>query len=229
MVYFTEEYNNFFKSLAANNYREWFHEHKSVYESAVKKPFEKFISDLIAEIAKYEPEQKKLTAKDAIFRIHRDTRFSKDKTPYKLSCSAVISPAGRSDMQMPGTYIEIGVGSLMIGGGAYMPDKEQIEKIRTAIIHHPEKIIEMENEVDFVKLFGTLKGDKNKKLPKIFSEWQEKLPLIANKQFYYMAEYQDDELLIQRDDFINFVMKHYMAAKNWQSFLREVLSVQDTK
>ena len=62
MVYFTEEYNNFFKSLAANNYREWFHEHKSVYESAVKKPFEKFISDLIAEIAKYEPEQKKLTA-----------------------------------------------------------------------------------------------------------------------------------------------------------------------
>lgn len=223
MTYFTEDYNVFFKQLAANNNREWFQEHKSFYETSVKKPFEKFITDLIAEISSFEPEQKNLTTKDAIFRIHRDTRFSKDKTPYKLCCSAVLSPSGKSDMQMPGTYIEIGVGAVMIGGGAYMPDKDKIEKIRTAMIQNPEKVTQLAHEVEFKNYFSAIKGEKNKKLSKPFSDWQEKINLISNKQFYYMAEYHDDERMIQRENFLDFVMEHYKAAKNWQDFLRAAL------
>jgi len=223
MKYFSESFNHFFKDLAANNNRDWYHANKSRFENDVKKPFEAFITDLIAAIAKHEPQMKHLQAKDTIFRIFRDTRFSQDKTPYKLYTSAALSPAGRKDMEMPGTYLQFGVGEIWIGGGSYMPYKEQIEKLRTAMIQSPELIETLQTDKAFVKYFGELRGEKNKRLLKPFSEWIDKLPLIANKQFYYMAEYHDDENLILRDDILEYVMKHYLAAKNWQDFLRSAL------
>ena len=220
MKYFNESYNLFFKELAANNNRDWYHENKSRYEKVVKKPFEAFVSDLIVEMSKYEPEMKHLQAKDAIFRIFRDTRFSQDKTPYKLYSSAALSPLGKKDMEMPGTYIQFGVGEIWIGGGAYMPYKEQVEKIRTAMIQSPETVENLQSDKEFIQYFGELRGEKNKRLLKPFSEWVDKMPLIAHKQFYYMAEYIDDETLILRDDILDLVMKHYLAAKGWQDFLR---------
>jgi len=223
MKYFNESYNLFFKELAANNNRDWYHENKSRYEKEVKKPFEAFVADLIIEMSKYEPEMKHLQAKDAIFRIFRDTRFSKDKTPYKLFSSAVLSPLGKKDMEMPGTYIQFGVGEIWIGGGSYMPNKDQIEKIRTAMIQSPETVENLQSDKEFVKYFGELRGEKNKRLLKPFSDWMDKMPLISNKQFYYMAEYIDDESLILCDDILDFVMKHYLAAKAWQDFLRSAL------
>lgn len=220
MSYFNESYNLFFKELAANNNRDWYQSNKSRYEKEVKKPFESFVADLISEITKYEPQMKHLQTKDAIFRIFRDTRFSLDKTPYKLFSSAVLSPLGKKDIEMPGTYIQFGVGEIWIGGGAYMPYKEQIEKIRTALIKSPDTVKNLLSDKDFEKFFGAIRGEKNKRLLKPFSEWVEKMPLISNKQFYYMATYNEDEQLILRDDILEFVMKHYLAAKDWQDFLR---------
>jgi uncharacterized protein (TIGR02453 family) len=225
MKYFNETYNSFFKELAANNNRDWYHANKSRYEKEVKKTFEAFVADLISEIAKFEPQMKQLQPKDAIFRIFRDTRFSQDKTPYKLFSSAVFSPAGKKDIEMPGTYLQFGVGEIWIGGGAYMPYKEQIEKIRTAMIQSPETIESLQSDKEFIKYFGELRGEKNKRLLKPFSEWVDKMPLIANKQFYYMAEYNDDETIILRDDILEYVMEHYLAAKHWQDFLRSALAV----
>jgi uncharacterized protein (TIGR02453 family) len=203
MKYFNESYNLFFKELAANNNRDWYHENKSRYEKEVKKPFEAFVADLIIEMSKYEPEMKHLQAKDAIFRIFRDTRFSKDKTPYKLFSSAVLSPLGKKDMEMLGTYRQCGVGEIWIGGGSYMPNKDQIEKIRTAMIQSSETVENLQSDKEFVKYFGELRGEKNKRLLKPFSDWMDKMPLISNKQFYYMAEYIDDESLISRDDILD--------------------------
>ena len=225
MKYFSESYNSFFKELAANNNRDWYHANKSRYEKEVKKPFEAFVADLISEMAKFEPQIKQLQPKDAIFRIFRDTRFAQDKTPYKLYSSAVLSPLGKKDMEMPGTYIQFGVGEIWIGGGSYMPYKEQIEKIRTAMIQSPETVENLQSGKEFIKYFGELRGEKNKRLLKPFSEWVDKMPLIANKQFYYMAEYNDDETIILRDDILEYVIQHYLAAKLWQDFLRSALVV----
>jgi hypothetical protein len=91
------------------------------------------------------------------------------------------------------------------------------------MIQSPELIETLQTDKAFVKYFGELRGEKNKRLLKPFSEWMDKMPLIANKQFYYMAEYHDDENLILRDDILEYVMKHYLAAKNWQDFLRSAL------
>lgn len=223
MKYFSEGFNDFFKNLAANNNRDWYHANKKSYEEFVKKPFENFISDLISEIAKNQPEIKGLETKNCIFRIFRDTRFSKDKTPYKLYASAAISPGGKKDMEAPGTYLQFGVGEIWIGGGVYMPSKEQLEKIRTAIIQSPDVFEKLSSDKYFKKYYGEIRGDKNKRLQKPFSDWMEKIQLIANKQFYYMAEYQDDETIILKDDLIDFVIKHINAAKGWDIFLKEAL------
>jgi len=111
MSYFSEEFNTFFKGLAANNNREWFLDHKKTYEKEIKQPFQQLVLDLL------EKTSSKAPLKDCLFRINRDTRFSKDKTPYKLHLGAVISDGGRKDMQIPGYYLHLGIGDTHIGGG----------------------------------------------------------------------------------------------------------------
>lgn len=226
MTYFKEDFNEFFKDLAANNNRDWFNDNKKRYEKAVKKPFEAFVAAMITAMTDEEPDMVKLQPKDAIFRIHRDTRFAKDKTPYKMHVSAVLSPLGRKDMELPGTYIQLGVGEVWIGGGAYAPSKEQIEMIRTAMIQSPETVEELSNDAIFKQFFAEIKGEKNKRLLKPFSEWTERLPLVANKQFYYMAEYRDDESLVLRSDLVAYVLSHIRAARGWQDFLRAAISME---
>ena len=97
----------FYKDLAANNNRDWFHGNKKRYEQTVKKPFQNFVTSLINAFKEIEPTTE-MTAKQAIFRINRDIRFSKDKTPYKLHASAAISTTNKKDYANPkGIYIEI--------------------------------------------------------------------------------------------------------------------------
>ncbi len=147
MKYFTEDYLSFFKELASNNNKDWFDKNRKRYENTVREPFKNFISDLIDEVSKQDPEVQ-IEPKEAIFRINRDIRFSKDKTPYKLNNSAIISKTGRKDKSYPGLYIELGPEKLGIYGGVYMPDTKQVQKIRQHIIGNSEvfsKIISNKN------------------------------------------------------------------------------------
>ena len=94
MAYFTQDFLDFFKELAANNHKDWFHANKKRYEASVKDPFKLFVQDMIDKAAKVDGRFAG-EAKNAIFRINRDIRFSKDKSPYKLQMGAVISPGGK--------------------------------------------------------------------------------------------------------------------------------------
>ena len=102
MIYFTKDFIGFFSDLENNNNRDWFHENKKRYETSVKGPFESLVSALISELSKVYPEMT-ITPKDAIFRINRDIRFSKDKSPYKTHMAALISPGGKKDKTTSGT------------------------------------------------------------------------------------------------------------------------------
>jgi uncharacterized protein (TIGR02453 family) len=86
---------DFFKELAANNHKDWFDSNRKRYEESVKKPFSNFVSQFICELAAIDSEFNELTASECVFRINRDIRFSKDKTPYKSTCSAVVAPGGK--------------------------------------------------------------------------------------------------------------------------------------
>lgn len=226
MQYFTEEFNNFFKGLAANNHKDWFHENKKIYEKEVKKAFATFLTDLIKNIRdKYDPSLE-LEVKNAVFRINRDIRFSKDKTPYKLHVSAVISSEGRKNMQIPGLYIQFGVGEIWLGGGTYKPNKENLLLLRKHIARNPKEVKALSANKNFQKFYDGIQGETIKRIPKAFKEAHATEPLIANKQFYFMAQYEDDERLLLRKDLMDWVLEHYKAGRAWNQFFMAAIEAE---
>jgi len=220
MTYFTPAFIDFFQQLEINNDRDWFNANKKLYEKEVKKPFEHFVADLIDRMQTID-RNILITPKDAIFRIFRDTRFSKDKTPYKTQVSAIISPGGRKDMDYPGMYIELGGKHVRVYSGSYQPDKDQLEKIREKIITEGARFRQLVTDKDFVKHFGEIRGEKYKVLPKDLKEEAEKQPILYNKQFYYFSEWKPD--VLTRANLLDQVMDRYMVARPITEFLIEAL------
>jgi uncharacterized protein (TIGR02453 family) len=216
MAWFTNDFNAFFKDLAKNNNKEWFDANRKRYEVSVKKPFEAFVGDAITRIAKQD-KTVRIEPKEAIFRINRDIRFSKDKTPYKLNCSAIISPAGRKDHATPGIYFELGPESVKFYGGAYQPEKDQLVRIRTAIMTDPKGLRKTIDNKAFKALFGVVHGEANKVLPAEFKEAAKKEPLIANKQFYVMAE--RPAKLVASATLLDELMEHHGAMAPFNAWL----------
>jgi len=221
MAYFTQDYADFFKELAANNHKEWFHSNKKRYQKSVKAPFEAFVADLIQAVKTQHDPDMDIQPKDAIFRINRDIRFSKNKEPYKLNRSAVISRGGRREKQIPGFYLQFGVEELWLGGGAYQPDKFYLQRIRQHISDHPEQTEALLQQPAFVQYYTTIQGDTHKRIPKAFKAAHAQQPLIANKQYYYMATYDDVEPHLLRDDLLEWTLAHYQASLEWQHFLTD--------
>lgn len=220
MSYFTEEYLKFFRALAKNNSKAWFDANKKWYETAVKQPFTAFVEDMITRI-RAEDSTVAIAAKEAIFRLNRDIRFSKDKRPYKEQMAANISAAGRKSHEEPGFYLQFGADKAMIGGGAYMVENENIYKIRHAIVKHLNEFDALLNDKEFKKKYGTLQGEQNKVLPSEFKVHVAKQPLVANKQFYYMAELEAETIL--KKNLPELLMQYYLAGKNMNTFLKRAM------
>lgn len=216
MAWFTADFNRFFKELAANNSKDWFDDQRARYLQAVKEPFERFTAEMIARVARLDP-QVRIAPKDAIFRINRDVRFSKDKAPYKLNRSALITAGGRKAMSAPGIYFELGPEQVAVYGGAYMPDKEQLWELRDRMARQPAKFKNLYQDKDFKKLFGTIRGDRNKVLPAEFKTAAAKEPLLFNKQFYYGAELPAK--LVTDPQLPDRLMDHYRAMAPMNKFL----------
>jgi uncharacterized protein (DUF2461 family) len=126
-------------------------------------------------------------------------------------------------MLYPGIYVHLEVGNLMIAGGCYQPDKENLSKIRQHIVNNHARAEKILKSKAFVSKFGGLhEGEKNKIMPKEFKEAVKEFPLIANKQYFYECSYEDENIL-HRDDLVDFVMDHYKAGKEWNQFLIEAM------
>ena len=220
MAYFTNDFLKFFRELEKNNNRDWFNKNKKRFTASVKEPFENFIGDLIDAVHAIDTKVM-ITPKEAIFRIYRDTRFSKDKTPYKDHVSAVVSPGGRKDMQTPGLYIQMNHKDLRIYGGLYGCDTAQLKNIREAIAGDLSGFKRVINGKRFKDIYGEIQGEKNKRLPKELMEAAEKQPLLFNKQFYYFTKLPAKTAL--QDDLVKVVIKNYKAGDPVRKFLTEAL------
>ncbi len=216
MSYFSADYLEFFKELSQNNHKDWFDINRKRYASSVKEPFKSFVALMIDRIAAADPTIA-TTAKDSIFRINRDIRFSKDKTPYKTNNSAIISAKGRKDKSYPGLYFELSPDAVQIYGGVYGCDTKQLQRIRAEIAQDPTGFQAVLNDKNFKKKYGTLKGEKNKVLPKEFKEAAQTEPLLYNKQFYYGATLDAKHILSPK--LPDLIMEHYHAAKPVREFL----------
>ncbi|MES2799036.1 MAG: DUF2461 domain-containing protein [Bacteroidota bacterium] len=222
MLHFTEEFLKFFMELAANNNKEWFDLNRKRYEQFVKVPFQNFVQLTIAEISKKHPSFKDLQAKDCIFRIHRDIRFSKDKTPYKLMVSAVIAPEGRKSKAVNGVYIELGPEHFRVYGGIYEIATEDLYLVREGIVENLAEFQKIYKDAKFKKYFGgRILGEKNKIIPKEFREAAEKEPLLFNKQWYFFSEYSSDVILQEGLD--KLVLDCFDAGRPMEEFFNRLI------
>ncbi len=217
MSWFTKDFDLFFKDLAKNNNKEWFDANRKRYESSVKKPFEAFVAELIKRVAKLDAAVK-IGPKDAIFRINKDIRFSKDKTPYKLSATALVSPGGKKDHGDPGIYFELGPEHIQVYGGSYSPEKDQLHQIRSKIAAETKTFKKLYQAKAFVDHFGKVEGEKNKVLPPGFKDPVKEEPLIANKQFYYHATLPAKK--ITDPGLMDLLLEHYKAMRPMNTFLK---------
>jgi uncharacterized protein (TIGR02453 family) len=222
MTYFSTDFNEFFKELAANNHKDWFDENRDRYHQNIKEPFEKFVADLVDELKKEDPKLN-VNPKSAIFRVNRDIRFSKDKSPYKLNRSAAVAPDGKKSIARGGMYVELGPGRVMVGGGAFSPSKEELQSLREAIAANPAKFRKAVENPDFVSVYGEIHGDENKRLPsKELMEAAKKEPLLFKKNMYYFTESSPN--MVTSDKLLETILKQHEAAREVREFIAKAVS-----
>ncbi|HEY4785942.1 MAG TPA: DUF2461 domain-containing protein, partial [Bacteroidales bacterium] len=146
---------SFLTVLKDNNYKEWFHENKPLYEEA-KKEFESFVSLLIKEIKAIDGDIGYPEPKDCIFRIFRDIRFSNDKTPYKTNFGAFMAKGGNRKSEYGGYYFHLEPGNSLLAGGIWMPQPGILKAIREEIFHNIDEFLAIIESKEFKKQFGEL-------------------------------------------------------------------------
>lgn len=128
----------FLKALKKNNKRDWFQRRKPQFDEILGE-FELLVDELLHSMVDLHPDFLDLKPRDCMFRIYRDVRFSKDKSPYKAHLSAFLAPGGRKAVK-PGYYIHLEPGQTMIAGGWYMPSVENLQKIRKHILDNGDEL-----------------------------------------------------------------------------------------
>ena len=221
MAFFQKDFLDFFIELAPNNNKDWFDLNRKRYENSVKEPFKKFVNHIISKLAEIDPTFKELEAKDCIFRINRDIRFSKDKQPYKMQVSAVVSPLGKKSKAINGVYFELGPEHLRVYGGVYEIDKDDLLTVREGIAENIAEFQKTYNNPLFVKTFGELKGEKNKIIPKELKLAAEKEPLIFNKQWYFYTQFEPERILINNLD--ETIINCYKAGRPVEEFFNKLI------
>lgn len=210
----------FFIGLASNNHKGWFDEHRNEYEEQVKVPFENLVRALLLAMSKNDNRLASVRPSDCIFRINRDIRFSKDKTPYKLNRSAIIGAGGRKDMSPDGFYVELGPEQCGFYAGSYMPDKALLHAIRQKISLEPESWKRITTEKAFVKHFGAVQGERQSRVAPEWKALAENLPDLKNTQFYIHHAFSADDFLEMKDP-VDYLMKLWKIAGPFVRFLSE--------
>ena len=220
MQYFTPDFLEFFKELAGNNHKSWFDENRKRYEKVVKEPFKKFVGDLIEEVkSNYEPELL-IAPKDAIFRINRDIRFAKDKTPYKTNVSAVLSPKGRKNQSYAAHYFELSPEHIGIYGGMYGGKTDAVLAMRTHIGNNIKTFNKLISDEAFLSHFPEgIKGEVQKRVPKELKVLTEKHSVLFQKQFYYHTNL--DPELVYSKELMPTMLEYVKAGHELKSFLRQ--------
>lgn len=174
----------FLQQLKKHNNRSWFQSHKEAYEQCVKQPMEELVVLIGEGLRRFAPEivaEPKLS----IYRIYRDTRFSRDKTPYKTHTAAVFPVRGLPKNSGPGLYFHVSPEEVLIGGGIYMPDAGLLRAVREQIATHPKQFLEIVAGRSFRKAFGELEGEQLQSMPKGFAADHPAARYLRYKQFLF--------------------------------------------
>lgn len=205
----------FLKKLTNNNNREWFNENKSLYTESQENVIS-FLEDLIREMSGFDENLAKIDPKKAIFRIYRDTRFSKDKVPYKTNFGASLGMGKGS--QKGGYYLHIEPGKSFLAGGIYMPESSVLKEVRKEVSLYGDDFLKILNHKDFKKHFPELdQDDKLKKVPQGFEKEDPMAEYLKLKNFIVLYHLKDEEILDKKA--VQNLTKIFSLMKPFNDFL----------
>jgi uncharacterized protein (TIGR02453 family) len=213
---FPPEGLEFFAKLMRHNRREWFQPRKEIFEAQLKQPMRELVQALNAALKTIAPDY--VTDPDkAIYRIYRDTRFSKDKTPYKDHIAASFYRRGTTGHGTGGFYVAVSHKEVAIGGGVYMPDPDLLAAIRHHIAEHHEELRRILRAKAVRTLFGEMQGEQLSRVPKGFPCDHPAADLLRFKRFILYVELPP-ELATSRDLY-GEVVKRFRAMAPFLKFL----------
>ena len=212
---------SFLDDLQKNNNRPWFNSHKNRYLQ-VKTYFEELVDYLIKEIAKFDNSFIPQGPNDYIFRIYRDTRFSKNKAPYKEQFGAFIANGGRKS-GFAGYYFHLEPDNTMAAGGIYRPESKVLKSVRTEVLFHSNEFKRLLNDNDFVKRFGGLADIKLKRPPKGFPKNHSEIELAKYKSYIYSQLFTNKQVMSDR--FMGDIADSFRAMKNITRFINNAIQL----
>jgi len=207
----------FLTDLKVNNNREWFAENKARYDQ-VRLQFEQMCKELITEISAFDEEIKHVEAKECVFRIYRDTRFSKDKTPYKTHFGVYIASDGGRKSKRAGYYLHLDPAGCFIGSGVWCPDPVVLKALRQSVYDNIEELNEIRRSPEFSQYYNAFfEEDKLKTVPRGFPKDFPDAELLKLK--HYLVDYPLDDTILHAPDFVSRVAAIAKCAYPFNSFL----------
>jgi uncharacterized protein (TIGR02453 family) len=220
--HFDSEFFGFLEELNQNNRREWFQANKERYRSVVQEPLLRFISDFADPLHEISPEfvADPRPSGGSMFRIYRDIRFSKDKSPYKTHAAAQFRHRAGRDAHAPGFYLHLEPANVFVGAGSWHPDREALEGIRTAISENPDRWRAVLEDPLFSKRHE-LVGESLKRPPRGFDPEHPMVEELKRKDFISIENFSQAKACSA--GFIDMVAESYRSASPLVKFLTEAV------
>jgi uncharacterized protein (TIGR02453 family) len=221
---FTAKTIHFLKQLRNNNNRDWFNDHKQDYEDFIRTPALIFIEQMAEPLAKISPQFEAIPKKvgGSLMRVYRDTRFSKDKTPYKTNIGIQFRHRLGKDVHAPGFYLHIEPGEVFIGVGIWHPDSETLFKIRTAFAEEPNPYQQALAHKPFQNF--AMAGDSLKRPPRGFDADHPLVEELKRKDFIAVNEL--DEKALFEKNLADKIAKQFDSATPLMKFLCNAIDVK---
>ena len=214
----------FIDDLTANNNRDWFLDNKKRYEK-FKTDYQNLVAEFLAEMKPLDPSLELLEVKNCTFRINRDIRFSKDKTPYKNHLGIWMS-SGAKGANRAGYYIHIGKNESFIAGGFYSPEAPDLKKVRKEIAFFYDDLEEIVNETSFKKIFNHLdSGNALKNAPKDFEKDHPAIEFLKLKSFTATQKFDYNEAT--KSNFVKNTVEKLIVLKPLNDFINRALTTEE--
>jgi uncharacterized protein (TIGR02453 family) len=220
---FPKDAVRFFRQLEDNNNREWFQAHKDVFDQQVQAPMHALLDELNTQLTQFAPAYV-TEARKALYRIYRDTRFSADKTPYKLHIAASLWRQGLEKNRTAGFYFSVNHKEVEVGGGGYLIDPESLPLLRQHIAANAPLFRRMTEAKKVRDLLGEVQGDKLSRVPKGFPADHPAADLIRGKQWYFYTLL--DPALVTTPKLVPELMVRFRAMAPFVEFLNAPLVTQ---
>ncbi len=208
----------FLRELAIHNNRAWFEQHKSDYTAALY-DVQAFVDALIREMNTHDVLEP-TTGKDSVFRIYRDVRFSKDKTPYHTRFALGLQRLGKQ--RRGGYYLHLQPGNSYLACGFFGPEPADLKRIRDdiAVNHHQwRQLLELPG---ILKNFGTMQGEQLITVPRGFDPAHPAIDLLRHKAFIFRHEFTDKEVMAS--EFVHHVSERFRSIRPFFDYMSEVLT-----